>query len=486
MRVTPLDIPREASVDLPASEQLVVSRRVSREQARRLGAAAITGVSEGAAFDAVPMPELFQLPIYRVEVVVEGVDVRLGNLHYVRGRIVPSPAIATGRREHVHLTLARRRFPHRLITFSSLSLHRSTLELRGGHELKGTVLEPDVSRKEAEEAAVEAVLRLDNPSAFSLYSKREPRTSSLYCLYPIYVFRYVVDDLEYHLTICGHTGAIVSQHAPSRALLTKGPIAYFDPESGESTEGPGPTSRDPRAAAPAGAHAYALRTRITIDDARERSKKAILSSILRPSDIATARIREPVLFQMPFWRVDVSVDSFHVSVGTSSVSDPTIYPGGGSRGRGVIERARRTSPEQTRGKDREIGDAAVVAMTVRTLGIDPSWLERRDDVPLTGEVIEADVGYDQAVQESLARIVSEVRPSNALFSRVEPKVHAAWLCHVPLWVTLYEYSGEVVLSEKRFFVILSGANGAVVHEHHPSAPRALAAKLRKILSFDRR
>lgn len=69
----------------------------------------------------------------------------------------------------------------------------------------------------------------------------------------------------------------------------------------------------------------------------------------------------------------------------------------------------------------------------------------------------------------------------------EPKSLASTFLLYPLYYAPYHYSGESRRhAGEELFVAVSGRTGEVAFAKHPSAVRALATKLRKLLSFDRR
>lgn len=479
MELAPLDIPRTAVVEVPASDQWIVPRRISTEQARLAGAARITGTEAGPEALAVPAPQLFLVPMFRVHVSTEGLELGIGGITTVNGRLMPTPSVSSDRRDHVHLTLARRAFPTRLLTFGEIRFDPSVLERRGTTTAtKGTILEPDVSAEEAERAAIAAVAGTARDSLLALYSKRERRATTVFCFLPLYVFRYAVDDVEHHLSICGHTGAILAESAPPRSLYEKSEIVHFDPDSGTTKKGPKPdpnVKRSPEGAAPT-SDAYAIAPRLTLEQARERSRKEIVDSMLRPPDIAKSKIEEPRLVHAPFWRIELTIDGFHVRIGGTGYGNGFARPRGGKRT--YVTAARRMVPERAT-------QAAKTALGVRTTKIAVNTLEPRGAVQMTGEIVEADVSREEAVRVAMDHALAEVRGASAVYSRVEPKVLSVALCHVPFWVTEYEYRGEIVLKDARFHLVLSAHDGEVVASSHPSAPRALAAKLRKALTFGR-
>ena len=84
-------------------------------------------------------------------------------------------------------------------------------------------------------------------------------------------------------------------------------------------------------------------------------------------------------------------------------------------------------------------------------------------------------------------LLRAVSPTHAIYSKYEPKIHANAFCLYPLYYARYRYEGEARRrSGEEFFVAVSGRTGEVVAGKHPSAVRAMATKLRKLLSFDRR
>lgn len=56
----------------------------------------------------------------------------------------------------------------------------------------------------------------------------------------------------------------------------------------------------------------------------------------------------------------------------------------------------------------------------------------------------------------------------------------------PLWFAAYQYEGEARRARgESFFVLACARTGRVVAAKHPSALRAVTAKLRRVLSFQR-
>jgi hypothetical protein len=219
-------------------------------------------------------------------------------------------------------------------------------------------------------------------------------------------------------------------------------------------------------------------------------QRAVKEGILKPSDIDLADLAEPALLYVPFWRVAVTVDGFHIGIssmtsGNGSRSIP--IPTGGARHRDgiVMVCARTIVPYEAKlpsffGKmagapPLEIGTNELVT------------IDNARDALASGEVVDADI--DKARGEAIASgmLLRAISPTNAIYSKYEPKIHASTFCYYPMYYARYRYEGEARRhAGEEFFVAVSGRTGEVVNAKHPSAVRAAAAKLRKLLSFDRR
>jgi hypothetical protein len=230
----------------------------------------------------------------------------------------------------------------------------------------------------------------------------------------------------------------------------------------------------------------------TLDAARGRDavRHAVKDGVLKPSDIDGVELAEPALLYVPFWRVAVTVDGFHI--GLSSVqggrSGRTIpIPTGGARHKdGVVMVCARTLVPY---------EAKLPSFFGKIAGAPPLELGTNELVPVAsardalaaGEVVDADV--DQARGEAIASgmLVRAVSPTSALYAKYEPKIQASTFCLYPLYYARYRYEGEARRhAGEDFFVAVSARTGEVVAEKHPSAVRAGLSKLRKLLSFDRR
>jgi hypothetical protein len=229
----------------------------------------------------------------------------------------------------------------------------------------------------------------------------------------------------------------------------------------------------------------------TFDAARGRDavQRAVKDGILKPSDIEGAELTDPALLYVPFWRVAVTVDGFHIGLSSmSSGQNRSIpIPTGGARHKdGVVMVCARTIVPY---------EAKLPSFFGKIAGAPPLELGTSELVPsvnaaealASGEIVDADI--DKARGEAIASgmLVRAVSPSNAIYAKYEPKIHASTFCLYPLYYARYRYEGEARRhAGEEFFVAVSGRTGEVVSARHPSAMRAMASKLRKLLSFDRR
>jgi len=229
----------------------------------------------------------------------------------------------------------------------------------------------------------------------------------------------------------------------------------------------------------------------TRDAARgqEAVTRAVKDGFLRPADIGGAELEAPVLLYVPFWRVAVTVDGFHLGLSTmQSSSGRTIpIPTGGARHKdGIVMLCARTVVPY---------EAKLPSFFGKIAGASPLEVGMNELVPAanakdalaTGEVVDADI--DQARAESMASgmLLRAISPTHAIYAKYEPKIHASTFCLYPIYYARYRYEGEArSRAGEDFFVAVSGRSGEIVAAKHPSPVRAMANKLRKLLSFDRR
>jgi hypothetical protein len=229
----------------------------------------------------------------------------------------------------------------------------------------------------------------------------------------------------------------------------------------------------------------------SLDAARgqEAVDRAVKSGLLRPADIGFADLAPPALLYVPFWRVAVTVDGFHVGLSTMTGSSGRSIPiptGGARHKDGIVMIAARTVVPY---------EAKLPSFFGKMAGAPPLEVGMNELVPqanaaqalAAGEVVDADV--DRARAESIATgmLLRAVSPTHAIYAKYEPKIHATTFCLYPLYYARYRYEGEArSRAGEEFFVAVSGRTGEVVAAKHPSAVRAVTNKLRRLLSFDRR
>ena len=228
---------------------------------------------------------------------------------------------------------------------------------------------------------------------------------------------------------------------------------------------------------------------LVIDEAQARAatREAIHGSFARPTDIASASLDRLRLAQVPFWRVEASVDGFHLGLtsGTRGDGRGFILPTGGARHRDgeLMVCARTLFP---------FAPAPQVYMFGKPLiqvGMAPIEMPLAELVPLSaaarveGDVIDADMPREEGERLAAQALMRAVAPSSALFATYQPNVKSVAFCRYPLWIQRYEYRGDVRTTPGEvFFVVLSGRTGKIVHAHHPSRLLSVANRVRKLLS----
>jgi hypothetical protein len=219
-------------------------------------------------------------------------------------------------------------------------------------------------------------------------------------------------------------------------------------------------------------------------------RRAVTDGFLKPSDIADAELGVATLLYVPFWRVAVSVDGFHIGL-TSFESNRTgktmTLPTGGARHKDAVVSicARTVVPYEAKlpsifgpmagAPPLEIGMNELVSVANAARELDAA------------EVVEADVDRSRAEYLASSMVLRAVRPNNALYAKYEPRILSTTFCFYPLYWARYRYDGEARRHPgEECFVAVSARTGNVIMSKHPSAMRAGLTKLRKFLSFDRR
>jgi len=228
----------------------------------------------------------------------------------------------------------------------------------------------------------------------------------------------------------------------------------------------------------------------TLDLAQGRAavRRVITDGVLKPSDIEGAAIDDASLLYLPFWRVDASVDGFHIGIGTVTGSSGRSIPiptgGANSRDAAVMVCARTIVPFELR-LPSTFRISGSPALDVNASELVPA--DRVRDALAAGEVVDADVPRDQGEKTATGLLVRAVSSSNAIYQKYEPQIRSTTFVLYPVYYARYRYEGEARRhAGEQFFVMVSGKTGDVVNAKHPSAMRAMATKLRKLLSFDRR
>lgn len=228
-----------------------------------------------------------------------------------------------------------------------------------------------------------------------------------------------------------------------------------------------------------------------LDAARGRAavETAVTEGFLRPFDSKhAASLDAPALLYVPFWRVEVSVDGFHIGLSTVSSGRRTLpLPTGGARHKdGIVMIAARTLFPYEPKLPSFFGKLSGVA----PLEIGANELVPRSTAEPTlaqGEVLDADVEKERAEKIASGMLLRAVNPTNAIYASYTPQVRSSAFCLYPVYYARYRYEGEARRhAGEDFFVAVSARTGDVVSAKHPSAVRAVAAKVRRLFSLDRR
>ncbi len=220
---------------------------------------------------------------------------------------------------------------------------------------------------------------------------------------------------------------------------------------------------------------YVLPTSVAAEEAKRLLLLEAQVGVARPGDIRDGFFEEPVLVHLPIWRTSVHAEGFHIGVSTISIMTgrdrriPLPIPTGGVETKDVVvlTAARRFFPFDP----------------TPALVIPQQKMIARAHSSLAGVVAEMDVPQAQAEQESIQRVRTAMRPSNALYAKMEANVRSIALVYVPLWVMRYRYDGEAVPNVgQEFHVLLDGAFGRVLSASHPSAFRSILGKAKSLFA----
>jgi hypothetical protein len=227
------------------------------------------------------------------------------------------------------------------------------------------------------------------------------------------------------------------------------------------------------------------------ENGRQAVEHGVRSGPLRPFDIARADIEEPQALWVPFWRVPVVIDGFHLTFTDVNIPDSGMslpVPRGGSRFKeaAVMVCARADFPYEPK----------LPSLFGRVSGVQPLDVDLEAmSSPAVAEmlaangarVLDADIHRERAEGIVAGVLLESVSPLHAIYEKYEPKIEPARFCLYPLYFARYTYSGEARRHPgESFFIAVSGVTGQVVTARYPSVARSVAAKVRRLLSADRR
>jgi len=213
----------------------------------------------------------------------------------------------------------------------------------------------------------------------------------------------------------------------------------------------------------------------------EVAREEIGVGVFRPKDIGDAVVEEPLLVQLPIWRVELLSSAKAVSasahIGPFPIPKTSFHHSDGV----ALVCAKRAFPYDPTPR--------WVDLRARTIGRDALRVDTADMIPLSireldGDLIQADVTREEAERTARLRIESSNVPTGAMHADHYTFVRGAALVRYPLVVVRYRYSGVARrYAEERLFVSVSARSGKVVSCAHPSALLSVANKLRSLLPF---
>jgi hypothetical protein len=227
------------------------------------------------------------------------------------------------------------------------------------------------------------------------------------------------------------------------------------------------------------------------DKGREAVSHAVRDGFLRPFDIARTEIEEPRPLWVPFWRMAVAVDGFFITVSNVNVGKEgrsVPIPSGGARYKDAVVMvcARTLFPYEPKLPSLFGRVSGIPPLEVGTAEMtSPAMMEM---LAANGaEILDADVDRARAESTAMGLLLRAVSPTHAFYAKYEPKIETAEFCLYPVYFARYTYDGEARRhAGEAMFVAVSGTTGQVIAAKHPSAVRSVAAKVRRLLSFDRR
>jgi hypothetical protein len=218
--------------------------------------------------------------------------------------------------------------------------------------------------------------------------------------------------------------------------------------------------------------------------------RAVKDSVFRPADIGDVKLDDPALVYVPFWRMTVAVEGFHLGLSFVGINGRTVpIPRGGANQRDavIMISARTLVPYEPKLPSWLDNVGRTPPLEVAPNEVLPFSAQAAQDALAEGEIVEADVPKEQAERVACGMLLRSIDARNAIYAKYTPELRAAAFVLYPLYYARYRYNGEARRHvEEDLFVAVSGRTGAVVSAKFPSAPRAALAKIRRLLSFDRR
>src|SRR5262249_41111117 len=147
-------------------------------------------------------------------------------------------------------------------------------------------------------------------------------------------------------------------------------------------------------------------------------------------------------FYAPFWRVQLSVEGFHIGLTTTTSSRGRTMPlptGGARHASGTIMISARSILPYTPKLPSTFGRLSGSP----PLAVEPTQLPPFDRAALAkDEIVDADVSREHAERIAVSMILQRVQPHSALYAKYDPLVHDVTSVHYPLYLARYRYEGE--------------------------------------------